>query len=306
MRAVGSPRDAGDANGVRASDSPRLSGEGQGVRADANRLLHFAVKKLPLVPAEVGATDRGPALPWRGPSRGAMGREDQAVTLFTSVQSGRIKGTTAAQTSFACQGVARAFVAKEDLPHAKDAYLLSLKSSERAAFHDETGDDVRERKSNCHYSRMGVEPDLYEDSPDFCYQWWPQGSIFRNLKGTDHDYSQAFVTFFRCSQWRHGVGNPGGLQDRRIRVGPVRPRIDFEHGCGQVGGDSNLAGQISGRRRMAGTGCGGFANRAIHPQRQWSSRHHQQGRMGSGCAPRCGSARRARGDVRLAGPAPRR
>jgi tetratricopeptide (TPR) repeat protein len=108
------------------------------VRADANRLLHFAVKKLPLVPAEVGPMDRGAGLALAlGRVAALMGRQDQAVALFTSVQSGRIKGTTI-QISFAALGVARAFAAKDDLARAKEAYLASLKSSERAAFHDET------------------------------------------------------------------------------------------------------------------------------------------------------------------------
>ena len=109
------------------------------MRASANRLLQFAVKKVPLVPAELGATDRGAGLALAlARIAGLMGRPEQAAALFTSVQSGRIKGTTAIQSSFAALGVARAFVAKDDLAHAKEAYLASLKSSERAAFHDQT------------------------------------------------------------------------------------------------------------------------------------------------------------------------
>ena len=109
------------------------------MRAGANDLLKFAAKKLPLVPAEFGATDRGAGLAL-GLARVAalMGRKDQAAALFTSVQSGRIKGTTAIQTSFAALGVARAYVAKDDLGHAKEAYLASLKANERAAFRDAT------------------------------------------------------------------------------------------------------------------------------------------------------------------------
>ena len=93
-----------------ATRSPRLPGEGQGVRAGANDLLKFAAKKQPLVPAELGATIVAPGLAL-GLARIAvlMGRKDQAAALFTSVQAGRIKGTTAIQASFACQGVARAY-----------------------------------------------------------------------------------------------------------------------------------------------------------------------------------------------------
>ena len=83
------------------------------------------------------------ALRWASPELRASWAARTRPPLFTSVQSGRIKGTTAAQTSFAIQGVARAFVAKDDLAHAKDAYLASLKASEHAAFHDETLRDWR-------------------------------------------------------------------------------------------------------------------------------------------------------------------
>ena len=79
---------------------------------------------------------RGPCV-GPGPYRRADGARE-AAALFTSVQAGRIKGTTAIQISFACQGVARALVAKDDLPNAKEAYLASLKANERAAFHDAT------------------------------------------------------------------------------------------------------------------------------------------------------------------------
>jgi TolA-binding protein len=67
-----------------------------------------------------------------------MGRHDRAAALFGSVLAGRIMSPSPAQSSFAALGLARAMIATNDLSHAKEAYLLSLKASEKAAWQDET------------------------------------------------------------------------------------------------------------------------------------------------------------------------